>query len=270
MSELYTLPEIERTYEMCVEGAEEHEQRELACGAEPDGHHFDPFLVALRDAVNADGGEPDRDWKRAARAPEGDFIPGGGQKVKTIRGMGTVYDWRGTAWSQPNGGQIIPRLGVQHIPVIHNVNGIADLITLRNVLVAQRLMVQQGTDLEGNVALYTHGNRLCWQARGANQVSWGTEHMKFSTSEAWSKRQLRASAWIIQLNRKHYGTGRGRASLGAGAGVVRVIRGGQTTHMRVSQAAGFNDRSDPGAGYDFEYVDHCVTFFEAHGHFEGA
>lgn len=263
MAELLSLAETEELYEYARVRRDAHDSAEQdVCSA--------GFRAALLEAVEADAGEPHADWKTASTSAIGTTVPGGGRKLKAIKGMGTVYDWRGTKWSQPNGGSIRPRLGVQHIPVVRNTDGIADLITLRNVLVAQGLMVQQGTDREGNVALYCSGDRLCFQARGANSVSWGTEHMHLSISEAWSKKQLRASAWIVQLNRKHFGTGRGRASLGDGDGVVRVARGGQTTHERVSFCAGFKDRSDPGAGYDFEYVDHCVSFFERHGHFEGA
>lgn len=256
----------EQLYEEMLSGAEQHEQRDL-CDAE--------FLVALKEAVESDGGEPHPRWKEiapfAAAPPlEGAPVPHGGRVLKTIRGMGTVYDWRGSSWTPPNGGEITPQLAIQHIPVIRNVKGIGDLITLNEVLTAQGLRVQQGTDAEGNVALYTQGNRLCYQARGANQCSWGTEHMHFGISEPWSKRQLRASAWIVQLNFKKYGTPLARASLGSGQGVVRVIRAGQTTHQREADAAGFHDRTDAGPGYDFEYVDHCVAFFDKHGHFEGA
>jgi hypothetical protein len=272
VSDLLTLDAAERLYEELLDGAAEYEQRDLCS---------EDFLDALREAVNSDGGEPHPEWKAIADPMRATSVPHDGKILKTVRGMGTVYDWRDSSWTRANGGRITARLGVQHIPVIPNVDGFGDLITLVNVLLAQGLMVQQGTDAEGNVGLFVPGNILCFQARGANQVSWGTEHMHMKpVGEPWSKRQLRASAWIIQLNRRQYGTGRGRASVGDGSGVVRVIRGGQTTHRRISECAGFHDRSDPNgdvdtaghlpAHYDFEYVDHCVTFFERHGHFEGA
>ena len=38
-------------------------------------------------------------------------------------------------------------------------------------------MVQFSTDASGNVAMFTKANRLCFQARGANSVSCGIEHM---------------------------------------------------------------------------------------------
>jgi hypothetical protein len=251
----------EALYEQMLAEREARESRDL-CNEE--------FLAALREAVESDGGEPHPDFKTAAAAPEGATVPHGGKKLKTIRGMGTVYDWRGSAWSEPNGPAITPRLGVQHIPVIHNVKGFGDLVTLNEVCGAQGLRVQQGTDAEGNVGLFTNGNLLCFQARGANQCSWGTEHMHFAITEPWSKKQLRASAWIAQLNHRKYGTPLTRWSLGSGAGVVKVIRGGQGTHAEEAAKAGFHDRIDPGHGYDFEYVDHCVAFFDRHGHFEGA
>lgn len=233
------------------------------------------FAEALAAAVESNGGDPHSAWKEIApRSDEppimGASIPHQGKVLKTIDGMGTVYDWRDSSWTQPNGGRITPLLGVQHIPVVRNVDGYGDLITLVEVLLAQGLMVQQGTDREGNVGLFTPGDYLCWQARGANQVSWGTEHMHLTTSEDWTKRQLRAAAWVNQLNRRHYGTVGTRASLGSGDGVVRVIHGGQTTHQAVSAKAGYNDRSDPGSGYDFEYVAFCEQFFAKHDDFKGA
>lgn len=261
MSDLLTLDAREQLYEELLANKDALESRDL-CDAE--------FLAALKEAVESDGGEPHPDFKTAAAAPENATIPHGGKKLKSIKGMGTVYDWRESPWTKPNGGKITPRLAIQHIPVIRNVDGFGDLVTLVNVLLAQGLMVQQGTDKEGNVGLFTPGNDLCFQARGANQCSWGTEHMHFTIGESWSKKQLRASAWIVQLNNRKYGTPLARASLGSGAGVVRIIRGGQTTHEREADAAGYHDRTDPGSGYDFEYVDHSVAFFDKHGHFEGA
>jgi hypothetical protein len=265
-TELLTLGASDDIYAKQLEFAESMEPEKDLCSPE--------VLDALRDGFNADGGEPDALWKTisllARHDRTGEVLPGGGTILKNIRGMGAIIDWRGSSWSAPNGGHIRARLGVQHIPVIHNVRGFADLVTLNNVLTDQGLRVHHGTDSEGNVALYCAGDRLCFQAKGANQVSWGTENMHFGVGEPWSRRQLRASAWIVQLEKKHCGTGRGRASLGEGDGVVRIHRGGQTTHERVAFCAGFKNRSDPGPGYDFEYVDHAISFFETHGHFEGA
>lgn len=209
-------------------------------------------------------------WKTAATAAPLTAVVGGGVKLKSIPGMGSVYDWRQAAWSRPNGGRTKPLVFVQHIPVVPNASGIQDFVTLRNVLVAQGLMVQSATDREGNVALFTRFDELCFQARGANQFSCGAEHMHMSTGEEWTKRQLRAAAWLVQLAEVKHGIPAGMAKMGAGAGVAKVLRKGQTTHRRVSTAAGFNDRSDPGPGYDFDYVKHCVDFYKRHHHFEGA
>jgi hypothetical protein len=258
-----------------------HESQELYDSMDPALEQRDgcdgEFAEALAKAVEADGGEPHPDWKSMHSRQTAGSVPHGGKVLKSIKGMGTIYDWRDSPWTQPSGGRIVPVIGVQHIPVIRNVDGFGDLITLEEVLQAQGLQVQQGTDREGNVALFTPGNFLCFQARGANQISWGTEHMHLTTSEAWTKRQLRAAAWVNQLNHKHYGTPLTRATLGAGNGLVRVLHRGQTTHKAVSHFAGYNDRSDPGVkgedqggGYDFEYVAHCEAFFAAHGHFAGA
>lgn len=198
-------------------------------------------------------------------------VIGGGRVLKSIKGMGTIYDWRTSPWTPANGGKINPLVFVHHIPVVPNVKGIGDFITLRNVLVAQGLMVQTSTDREGNVALYTPFNVLCYQAKGANSLSTGCEHMHMTTGEAWSRKQLRASAWLVnQALEKHGIPATAWAKLGDGNGFVTVKRRGQTTHEAVSNAAGYHDRSDPGNGYDKEYVDHCVHYFRAHHHFEGA
>lgn len=231
----------------------------------------DDFADALAAAVEADGGDPHPDWRKIADLPEGATIPHGGKVLKSVKGMGTVYDWRQSPWTQPNGGRIVPHLGIQHIPVIRNVDGYGDLITLEEVLQAQGLQVQQGTDREGNVALFVPGDFLCYQARGANSLSWGTEHMHMATSEPWTKRQLRAAAWVNLLNHREFGTPLTRATLASGGpGLVRILHRGQTTHEAEAKAAGFNDRSDPGPGFDFAYVAHCEVFFGKHGHMDGA
>jgi hypothetical protein len=207
---------------------------------------------------------------RALAAAVGARIIGGGMVIRDIRGMGKVYDWRTSPWTPANGGRINPLLGVHHIPVIPNMSGIADFIRLRDVLVAQGLLVQTATDRDGNVALFTPFDILCYHAKGANQLSWGCEHMHMSVGESWSKQQLRASAWIVQLAQRQVGTPLGRARMLNGNGVVGVLRRGQTTHEAVAHRAGFNDRSDPGDLYDFEYVRHCVSYFRKHEHFANA
>lgn len=213
---------------------------------------------------------PHPEWLAARTAEVGHSIAGGGFKLKAIPGMGSVYDWRLSSWTPTNGGKTTPRVFVHHIPVVPNQQGIGDFVTLRNVLVAQGLMVQSATDSEGNVALFTPFDQLCYQARGANAVSCGAEHMHMTLSEPWSRKQLRAAAWLVQLARRKHGIPERTAALGKGKGVVVVQRTGQTTHRAVSDAAGFFDRSDPGEGYDFEYVRHCVAYFEEHGDFRTA
>lgn len=216
-------------------------------------------------------GKKDQPTNLLTISREGTDVPHGGKVLRTIRGMGTVYDWRSSPWTPVNGGKFRPLIFVHHIPVIPQMAGIADFIRLRDVLVAQRLMVQTATDGSGNVALYTPFNSLCFHARGANQVSTGCEHMHFSINDAWSKKQLRAAAWLnVRAKRKFGIPSISEARLGSGNGVVRVLSKGQSTHEAVSDKAGFKDRSDPGPRYDKDYVDHCVHFFNRHGHFEGA
>lgn len=195
--------------------------------------------------------------------------------IKSLKGAGKVYDFRGTGVcpGYRSGGRYVrikPLIMVEHIPVMHNKTGIQDFYDLGAVLRAQGLHLQAATDREGNVALYNDLNVLCYQARGANQVSCGVEHMHMSVGEEWLKKQLRASAWLRQYAEREYGIPLQNAILGSGSGTVKVIRKGHCSHRRVSSAAGYNDRSDPGAGYDFEYVKHCAQFFKRHGHFEGA
>ena len=194
----------------------------------------------------------------------------GPRVLKRIRGMGRVYDWRGTGLLPPNGGHINPLIAVEHIPVYPNRPGYEDFLGLAAVLRAQGLSLQAATDRDGNVALYNPFDVLCYQARGANQISYGVEHMHRTVGEPWTKRQLRASAWVGQLAERKHGIPLGMANLEPDDGFVRVRRRGHTSHKNVSAKAGFNDRSDPGAGYDWAYVKHCAEFFKQHGHMEGA
>lgn len=198
--------------------------------------------------------------------------------LKTLKIAGgltsRIFDYRGE--TQPNGGRIELRACVHHIPVIKNQDGRGDLDTLRRVLLDRRpptggLMVQFGTDAEGNVALYTRANRLCFQARGANQSTCGIEHMHFTTDERWRKRQFRAAAWIAQYLHREFDIPLQMAKVEPlGSGLVQIARKGHTSHQIVSQVAGFNDRSDPGPGFDYEYVFHAAKFFKRKGHFVGA
>src|SRR4051794_32633612 len=124
------------------------------------------------DAINQ-AGRDHPEWLEVTRAKVGERIYGNGRVLKDLPGAGRVYDWRDSAWTPSNGGKITPLIFVQHIPVVPNKDGIADFIRLRDVLVAQGLMVQSATDRDGNVALFTPFNALCYQARGANAVSCG-------------------------------------------------------------------------------------------------
>ncbi|MGI9100700.1 MAG: peptidoglycan recognition protein family protein [Solirubrobacteraceae bacterium] len=189
--------------------------------------------------------------------------------LKELRGAGKVFDFRGTGVLPPNGGIIQPLIMVEHIPVVPNVAGAADFHMLARVLRQQGLSLQAATDREGNVALYNHLNRLCFQARGANQVSCGVEHMHMTVDEDWTKKQLRASAWLWQLAEREFGIPLRVARIAPGPGRIGVLRRGHTSHRRVSAAAGFHDRVDPGAGYDWEYVRKAALFFKRHGHFQG-
>jgi hypothetical protein len=233
---------------------------------ERDIHEIDEALA------KALSGDPHPEWAVAREATVGSRIIGDGRVLKTIKGMGTVYDWRQSPWTPANGGRIHPVVGVQHIPVVPNVVGVGDFVTLRNVLVAQGLMVQSSTDREGNVGLVTPFDILCYQARGANQISWGSENMHLSISEPWSKKQLRAVAWVVQLAEAKHGIPVSKGQLGAGSPIVKVLRRGAVTHEDESNKAGFHDRTDPGAGLwgQWDYVEHCVRFFREHGHMSGA
>lgn len=189
--------------------------------------------------------------------------------IKTLRGAGKIYDWRGTGLLPPNGGKIKLLLGIEHIPVVPNRHGTDDFLLLAKVLRDQGLSLQTATDSEGNVALYNPLDALCYQARGSNSCSYGTEHMHMSVGEAWSKKQLRAAAWIWQYAEREYGIPPHTARLGKG-NPTPVWRKGHVSHQAQATAAGFHDRSDPGVGFDVAYVGHCVAFFKRHGHFEGA
>jgi hypothetical protein len=125
-------------------------------------------------------------------------------------------------------------------------------------------------DREGNVALFTPFDRLCYQARGANAVSCGCENMHASTSEGWSEHQFRAAAWVVNQAKDKHGIPASNGELGAGNGAVRVLERGQVSHQRVSSAAGYNDRTDPGPGYNWSHARDLVIHWRAHHTFEGA
>jgi len=191
------------------------------------------------------------------------------REIKHIKGGVQVWDYRKTGILPANGGRIRPLVMVEHIPVIRQMVGLTDFEVLARVLKQQGLSLQAATDASGNVALYNDLDELCYQARGANSVSCGVEHMHANINEPWSKKQLRASAWLWQYAEREYGIPLRVAKIGGGGGKISVIKKGHVSHQRVSAAAGYNDRSDPGPGYDWEYVRKAALYYKSKGHFEG-
>jgi hypothetical protein len=279
MNKLYS----EVTYRRALRRKDDNELYD--CQAPPPTSHRQPkFALPAHDVMKL-AREPSDDWAKALEVPvagdfdegddrligdTGDRVVGGGRVLKDLPGAGRVYDWRDSSWTPTNGGPIKPLVFVQHIPVVPNVSGIADFVRLRDVLVAQGLMIHTATDREGNVALYTPFNYLNYQARGANSFSCGCEHMHMTTGEDWTEKQLRAAAWVVNLAKNKHDIPAGTGELGSGNGVVRVLDEGQVSHQRVSQAAGYNDRSDPGRGYDFGHVRELVIWWREHSSFVGA
>lgn len=241
---------------------------ELIDGPEVPAHSFDPAFE-LRDIHEADRYlsrelARTRSVRQASRL-ERELVRA--KTVKKIPGGVTVRDYRGTGLCPPNGGRIDPQVFVQHIPVIRNVPGTGDIIVLADVLKAQRLAIQTATDAEGNVAIYSSLNRLCFHARGANFVSCGCEHMHYSTTERWTERQMRAAAYLAVRAEKTVGIPYSGGTLGRGAGVVVVRKTGHVSHKRVSAAAGFNDRSDPGSSFNWKHFYDLCRFFDKKGRF---
>jgi hypothetical protein len=186
---------------------------------------------------------------------------------RTIPGMGgKVFDYRGTGLCPPNGGRIRPLFMVHHIPVVPNVAGTVDFVRLGDILRRKGLGIQAATDAEGNVALYTRFDELCFGHRGANQIACGIEHMHFRVEERWTEKQMRAAAWCAARVWVSFGIPPRGAVLGGG-NPVRAQRRGHTTHKRVSDLAGFRDRSDPGAGFSFPHMYELARFFRKHGRF---
>jgi len=200
----------------------------------------------IHEADEALGEEPPpSDEERRAIAP---------RSVRAIPGMGKVYDYRGTGLCPPNGPRMRPLIMVHHIPVVPNMKGTADFVRLGDVLRAQKLAIQAATDAEGNVALYTRFDELCYGQRGANQFSCGVEHMHMAVGEAWTEKQMRAAAWCANQVWVSYAIPPQRAILTPGDRIVGVQRRGHTSHQNVSKKAGFNDRSDPGEGFDYPHL----------------
>ena len=187
---------------------------------------------------------------------------------RTIPGMGgKVFDYRGTGLCPPNGGRIRPLVMVHHIPVVRNVAGLADFVTLGQVLRRQGLAIQAATDAEGNVALYTRFDELCFGQRGANSFACGVEHMHLTVDEPWTENQMRAAAWCAARVSKSFGIPPREAKVLPGNGVVGVQRRGHTSHKVVSDLAGFRDRSDPGGRFSFAHMYELTRFFKQHGRF---
>jgi hypothetical protein len=187
---------------------------------------------------------------------------------RTIPGMGgKVFDFRGTGLCPPNGGRIRPLLMVHHIPVLPQQRGISDFVRLGQILRGKGLAIQAATDAEGNVALYTRFDELCYGHRGANQLACGVEHMHFTVDEPWTEKQMRAAAWCANRVWDSYGIPPRNGILLPGAGLVRVQRRGHTSHMEVSKRAGYHDRSDPGGRFQVAHLFALTRFFHKHRRF---
>jgi N-acetylmuramoyl-L-alanine amidase len=164
----------------------------------------------------------------------------------------TIWDHRGE--TNPHGGRIALRACVHHLP---------------GPTVRAGRVFQFGTDADGNIALYTRADRLCFQANGANQASCGIEHVGGSVGEEWSAKQLRAAAWIAQYLEREFDVPLQIAHVEPnGPGLVRIVRKGHTSGRDVAHLAGFGDRIDP--AFDYEHMFHAARFFKSHGHFVGA
>lgn len=195
--------------------------------------------------------------------------------VKRIPGIGKVFDYRGTGLCpgvKQDGRyvRIKPLIMVEHIPVLPNQKGLGDFLQLGDILRERGLNLQAATDSEGHIALFNDLNVLCWQAKGANQVSCGVEHMHMTVGEEWTRKQLCASAYLwVRAERNHDIPIQGAKIRAGGPGVIRVVRKGHTSHRRVSAAAGFHDRSDPGPGYDWAFVKHAALYYRRKDTFVG-
>ena len=224
----------------------------------------DPELES-RDIHEADEDIESEPLEEPAAAASGRISP---RSERTIPGMGgKVFDYRGTGLCNPNGGRMRPLVMVHHIPVVSNVSGTADFVTLGDILRGKGLAIQASTDAEGNVALFTRFDEFCFGHRGANQLGCGVEHMHRTVDEAWTEKQMRAAAWCAaQVWISHAIPPRGAVLL-EGRPVVKVQRRGHTSHKTVSDLAGFNDRSDPGAGFKFAHLYELTRFFREHGRF---
>lgn len=189
------------------------------------------------------------------------------RSARTIRGMGgKVFDFRGTGLCPPNGGRIRPLLMVHHIPVVPNMTGTRDFVRLGEILRGKGLAIQAATDAEGNVALFTRFDEFCYGHRGANQIACGVEHMHMTVSEPWTEKQMRAAAWCAAQVWVSYGVPPRGGVLLKGR-PVGIRRRGHTSHKTVSDLAGYRDRSDPGAGFNYAHLYELTRFFRDHGRF---
>ena len=187
-------------------------------------------------------------------------------------GGGVIFrDYRGTGLCPPNGGVIVPEVWVEHIPVIAQRPGVEDIMILGRVLRDQGLAIQAATDGDGTFALFTSLNRLCYGQRGINSRAGGTEHMHYATSDPWGELQCRAAAFGYVLIKRRRGIPfeAGRLVNG-GPGIAVPTRRGHVSHKRVSAAAGYFDRSDPGPGYPWRHIVRLAGYFEERGTFRGA
>jgi hypothetical protein len=210
------------------------------------------------------------EWPSVRAAKVGQRVVHGGIVVAEFVGMGKIIDWRRSPWTPSSGGIISPLLYIDHIPVLPNQKGINDFIRLRDVLVAQGLMVHCSTDAEGNVAWYTDMNHLNFHARGANTISTGGENIHKSVEEEWTNRQLNAVSYMHWHMDRHWNVPPTQARLARGNGIVRVLKKGDTTHEKEADFAGFHDRGDPGRKFEQHRarVLRGVRYFNDHHHFK--
>lgn len=239
-------------------------------GAEDRGLEEFESLLASPDAV----GEALENFERKVRDDADIAMARFGQPklVKTIRWKGKtqvkVWDYR--HFTSSNLGPITPYLYVDHIPVIHQAAGLEDINTLWRVLVGQGLMVHRADDAGGNVAMFTGLNVGNYQAKGANSISVGNEHMHYGINDPWSRKQMMAAAFASWQAYEYANITTRYGSIGSGNGYVTVRKRGHVTHKRVSAAAGYFDRSDPGPtwenGVDTEVAE-LARFYNTHHHF---
>jgi hypothetical protein len=202
------------------------------------------------------------------------------RSVKDVPGMGgKVFDFRGTGLLQNVGGPIVPRVMVQHIPVVANATGLADFRKLADTLNSQGLGIQAATDEDGNVALFAPFDREVGGQLGANKLACGVEHMHLKINEDWTEEQMRAAAWCAHHALDQHGIPLRRAILTPGDGFfdddddfhltknVGVQRSGHTSHKNVSALIGSFQRSDPGPKFSFKHMYELAKFFRKHHRF---